>query len=94
LIAISPRCYYLKTTSPTEAKQNEVKKMKDVSVGLNPDITLESYKSCLEQSISKQGYNRGFKIIISDIKTHKYEMIKYEQMKTALNSFALDRITS
>jgi hypothetical protein len=77
MIAIAPKCYYLKTTRPTETKQNEVKKMKGVSVGLNLDITLESYKSCLEQSIPKQGYNRGFKIIVSDVKTHKYEMIKY-----------------
>jgi hypothetical protein len=53
--------------------------MKGVSVGLNPDITLESYKSCLDKSIPKQGYNRGFKIIVSDIKTHKYEMIKYNK---------------
>jgi hypothetical protein len=27
-----------------------------------------------------------FKIIVSDVKTYKYEMIKYEQMKTALNT--------
>jgi hypothetical protein len=47
MIAIAPKCYYLKTTKSTEAKQNEVKKMKGVSVGLNPDITPESYKSCL-----------------------------------------------
>jgi hypothetical protein len=32
MIGIAPKCYYLKTTRPTEAKQNEVKKMKGVSV--------------------------------------------------------------
>jgi hypothetical protein len=79
MIAIAPKCYYLKTTRPTERQQTEAKKMKGVSVGLNPDITLESYKSCIEQSIPKQGYNRGFKIILSDVKSHKYEMIKYKQ---------------
>jgi hypothetical protein len=44
MIAIAPKCYYLKTTRPTETKQNEIKKIKGFSVGLNPDITLESYK--------------------------------------------------
>jgi hypothetical protein len=53
MIAIAPKCYYLKTTRVTETKQNEVKKMIDVSVGLNPDVTLENYKSCLERSIPK-----------------------------------------
>jgi hypothetical protein len=52
--------------------------MKSASVGLNLDITLESCKSCLDRSIPKQRGNRGFKIIISDVKSHKYEMIKYE----------------
>jgi hypothetical protein len=92
MIKITPKCYYLKTTRPTEVKQNEVKKMKGVSVGLNPDITLENYKSCLERSIPKQGYNPGFKIIVSDIKSHQYEMIKYEQTKNALNNFDLDKM--
>jgi hypothetical protein len=65
MIAIIPKCYYLKTTRSTEAKQNEVKKMKGVSLGSNPEITLESYKSCLDRSIPKQ--NKDI-IIIVDFK--------------------------
>jgi hypothetical protein len=48
--------------------------MKGVSVGLNPDITLESYKYYLDRSIP----NRGFKIIVSDVKSRQYKMIKYK----------------
>jgi hypothetical protein len=90
IYAIPPKCYILKGSKSSD-KEN-VRKMKGVSVRLNDDIDLMSYKSWLESSVPVIGINRGFMMIESNSSKHIRWMVKYEQKKKVINGLALDKM--
>jgi hypothetical protein len=90
MYAIAPKCYILKGNKSSD-KEN-VRKMKGVSVRLNYDINLMSYKSCLESSAPVMGINRGFMMIELNQFSHSRRMVKYQQRKKAVNGLALDKM--
>jgi hypothetical protein len=90
MYAIAPKCYILKGNKTSD--KEDVRKMKVVSVRLNDDIDLMSYKSCLESSAPVMGINRGFMMIESNPLKHIRRMVKYEEKKKAINGLALDKM--
>jgi hypothetical protein len=90
MYAIAPKCYILKGSKSSD--KEDVRKMKGVSVRLNDEIDLMSYKSCLESSAPVMGINRGFMMIESNPLKHIRRMVKYEQKKKAINELALDKM--
>jgi hypothetical protein len=90
MYAIAPKCYILKGSKNSD--KDDVRKMKGVSVRLNDDIDLMSYKSCLQSSAPVMGINRRFMMIESNPLKHTRQMVKYEQKKKAINGLALDKM--
>jgi hypothetical protein len=86
MYAIAPKCYILKGNKTTD--KEDVRKMKGVSVRLNDDINLMSYKSCLESSVSVMGIYRGF-MMIEFTFTWDGEV---PTEKKAVNGLALDKM--
>jgi gamma-glutamyl-gamma-aminobutyrate hydrolase PuuD len=82
MYVIAPKCYILKGNKTRD--KEDVRKMKGVSVRLNDDINLMSYKSCLESSVPVMGINRGFMMIESNPFSHTRRMVKYQQRKKLL----------
>jgi hypothetical protein len=66
--------------------------MNGVSVRLNGDIYLMSYKSCLENLAVVVGISRGFMMIKSNPLIHARWMEKYQQRKKAINGLTLDKM--
>jgi hypothetical protein len=64
MYSISPKGYILKQ-SPDHIENNneDVKKMKEVSMRLNTNIDLETYKNFLDQYRPNCGVNRGFRTL-------------------------------
>jgi hypothetical protein len=90
MYAIAPKCYILKGNKTSD--KEDVRKMKGVSVRLNDDIDLMSYKSCLESSVRMMAINRGYMMIESNPLKHIRRMEKYKQRKNVVNGLALDKM--
>jgi hypothetical protein len=79
MIALGPKCYYLKTDD-----KKEVAKLKGVSQKQNEGIlSYENYKKVAEEKIIIKASNKGFRLMKNpDTNEHRY--VKYEVEKNAL----------
>jgi hypothetical protein len=87
MIALAPKCYCF-----CGENNSETKKSKGIQLYRNPEITLQSYVNCIEQSTTIYGVNVGFRTIKANNTDNSFQMIKYKQTKLALSPIVLDKM--